>query len=77
MDHGLEHVVKSTLVVLPEIVRENFVAAQNVSFGLKEETYTAVLIHLIFLVRTRSLESFGKISPFRVRARTLCTPLRG
>lgn len=38
MDHGLDNVVKSTLVVLPDIVRENFVAAQNVSFGLKEET---------------------------------------
>jgi hypothetical protein len=37
MDHGLEGVVKSTLNVLPAVVRENFIAAQSVSFVLKEE----------------------------------------
>jgi len=43
LDHGLEHVVKSTMLVLPDIVRENFVAAQNVSFTLKEETSRRVI----------------------------------
>eukprot|EP01127_Copromyxa_protea_P006747 TRINITY_DN16738_c0_g1_i1.p1 TRINITY_DN16738_c0_g1~~TRINITY_DN16738_c0_g1_i1.p1 ORF type:complete len:561 (+),score=87.62 TRINITY_DN16738_c0_g1_i1:59-1741(+) len=37
MDHGLESVVKATLNVLPAVVRDNFVAAQNVSLSLKED----------------------------------------
>jgi len=43
MDHGLESVVKATLNVLPDVVRDNFVAAQNVSFSLKEELSHKVL----------------------------------
>jgi len=43
MDHGLDAVVKSTLLVLPDVVRDNFVAAQNVSFRVKEETSHQVI----------------------------------
>eukprot|EP01126_Amoeba_proteus_P057809 TRINITY_DN7392_c0_g1_i10.p1 TRINITY_DN7392_c0_g1~~TRINITY_DN7392_c0_g1_i10.p1 ORF type:complete len:436 (-),score=71.49 TRINITY_DN7392_c0_g1_i10:216-1523(-) len=43
MDNGLEKVVKASLDVLPEVVRDNFVAAQNVSLTLKEEMARKVI----------------------------------
>jgi len=43
MDHGLTDVVRSSLSVLPDVVKDNFVAAQSVSFSLKEETSHRVI----------------------------------
>eukprot|EP01126_Amoeba_proteus_P033389 TRINITY_DN3279_c0_g1_i7.p1 TRINITY_DN3279_c0_g1~~TRINITY_DN3279_c0_g1_i7.p1 ORF type:complete len:552 (+),score=107.38 TRINITY_DN3279_c0_g1_i7:149-1804(+) len=43
MDNGLEKVIKASLEVMPEVVRDNFVAAQNVSLAFKEEMAQKVI----------------------------------
>jgi ribosome biogenesis GTPase A len=57
VDDGLGNIIESTVKVLPEVVRDAFVSAQNVSFGVKEQSSSRVLMEFwdeFPNVRTRS-----------------------